>query len=74
MSYIRAKQKYEEGPQEDDDYRRLLCSFPGCQKAWTVKIEAPMCSQHQWGEKKVKRDVASLLQPKYEQWYDNESL
>ena len=58
----------------DDEYQRLMCSVPGCPRRWSVRIEAPMCSQHQWGEKKVKRDVASLLRPKHDQWYDNESF
>jgi|DEB19_MinimDraft_3_1074340.scaffolds.fasta_scaffold40148_2 hypothetical protein len=36
-------------PQEMDDYKRLMCSYPNCQNRWTVSIESPKCSLHQWG-------------------------
>jgi len=47
-------------PQEMDDYKRLMCSYPNCQNRWTVSIESPKCSFHQWGttwykEKKDKK-------------------
>jgi len=59
-----------------DDGPSLLCSVNGCGNLWSVRMEgsSPKCSHHQWGEKKVKRDVASLLRPKHDQWYDNESF
>lgn len=39
-------------PTDDDEYARLLCSVLGCGKIWTVKIDKPMCSFHQWGPQK----------------------
>ena len=39
-------------PTDDDEYARLLCSVPGCGKRWTVQIDRPMCSFHQWGPQK----------------------
>ena len=34
----------------DDEYARLLCSVPGCGQLWSVKIDKPMCSFHQWNQ------------------------
>jgi hypothetical protein len=34
--------------QPDDDYRSLLCTEPGCGRPWSVKIDKPKCSRHQW--------------------------
>ena len=71
MSYLNAKKKYQEEPQKDDEYNRLLCSVPGCGKIWTVKIDKPMCSFHQWSkEPKKSTNVADVLKPKEPQWYD----
>ena len=56
-------------PQEMDDYKRLMCSYPNCQNRWTVSIESPKCSFHQWGnvkeltEKKVKQETPRFEQP-----------
>ena len=36
-------------PQNDqDDYQRLLCTEPGCSRPWSVMIDRPKCSKHQW--------------------------
>ena len=70
MSYMNAKKKYQEEPQKDDEYNRLLCSVPGCGKIWTVKIDKPMCSFHQWNKEPTKTKVADVLKPKTPQWYD----
>lgn len=47
----------------DDDYARLLCSVSGCGKRWTIQIDRPMCSFHQWGPQKEqpKKVVAKPL-------------
>jgi len=57
---------------DQDEYNRLLCSVPGCGKVWTVKIDKPMCSFHQWSkEPKKTSHVADVLKPKTaSQWYD----
>lgn len=34
---------------EFDDTQRLMCTVPGCKNRWSVKIEGPKCSFHQWG-------------------------
>ena len=71
MSYMNARKKYQEEPQNDDEYSRLLCSVPGCGKIWTVKIDKPMCSFHQWNKEPQKsKNVADVLKPKEPQWYD----
>lgn len=46
-----------------DDTQRLMCTVVGCKNRWSVKIESPKCSFHQWGnvknfgfEKKINND------------------
>ena len=46
MSFIKPDGKFE----EVDEYKKLLCTVPGCGRPWAVRIEAPMCSFHQWGK------------------------
>jgi hypothetical protein len=43
----------------DDEYKRLLCSTPGCGLPWSVQIDRPMCSFHQWGTTKYDIDKPS---------------
>lgn len=33
-----------------DDSQKLMCSYSGCRKRWSVHIDGnkPMCSEHQW--------------------------
>ena len=52
MSYASAKKRYENDAIEstDDETQKLMCSMPGCKNRWTVKIDKPMCSFHQWGQ------------------------
>ena len=73
MSYLNAKKKYQEEPQKDEEYNRLLCSIPGCGKIWTVKIDKPMCSFHQW-QKPEKKNISDVLKPKEPQWYDKDEF
>jgi len=47
MSFKKSESKQE--PQ--DDGARLLCSEFGCTNPWTVQIEKPKCSLHQWKKK-----------------------
>ena len=50
----------------DNDVQRLMCTTPGCKKRWSVKIEAPKCSFHQWGGVKdvgVKSQLPKLEAP-----------
>ena len=49
MSFIKAEKKND----GIDTMRELMCSVPGCQNRWSVKIDRPMCSFHQWGPKKT---------------------
>lgn len=46
-----------------DELEKLMCSVPGCNKRWAVKIDAPKCSEHQWSDRKpaTRRDIAALL-------------
>jgi hypothetical protein len=32
-----------------DDYQKLQCTHPGCGARWSVMIDKPKCSRHQWG-------------------------
>lgn len=50
MSFAKPTQKSD----EFDEMQRLMCSVPGCPNRWTVKIDKPMCSFHQWGPRKDK--------------------
>ena len=33
----------------DDEYKRLQCSMSGCGSPWSIQIDRPMCTFHQWG-------------------------
>jgi hypothetical protein len=46
-----------------DDVQRLMCSVPGCPKRWSVDMGKPMCSEHQWSDRRpaTRRDIAALL-------------
>lgn len=52
-----------------DEIEKLKCTVPGCKNNWSVKIEAPKCSFHQWGsvkdlnDKKVKQETPRFDQP-----------
>ena len=71
MSFAKPNTK----PNDQDEYNRLLCSVPGCGKIWTVKIDKPMCSFHQWSkEPKKSTNVADVLKPKEPQWYDEDKF
>ena len=60
---------------DDDEYKALMCSVHGCPNRWSVKIDAPMCSFHQWGSSPVKQKaMLPDLPPKTEQWYDKDSF
>ena len=58
MSFAKPTQKSE----TVDEYQRLLCSVPGCGKLWSVKIDRPMCSFHQWNKEPKKEATQS--------WYE----
>jgi hypothetical protein len=48
-----------------DEMQRLMCSVSGCQNRWSVKIDRPMCSFHQWGTSaKPTSDIHKLLTKK----------
>ena len=49
-----------------DEIEKLKCTVPGCKNNWSVKIEAPKCSFHQWGKVKdlvVKGEVPKPTAP-----------
>jgi hypothetical protein len=48
-----------------DEMQRLMCSAPGCQNRWTVMIDRPMCSYHQWGTTSTpSSDIHKVLKTK----------
>jgi len=63
----------------ESEFDRLMCTVAGCTRRWTVDMGRPMCSEHQWSDKKpaTMRDIAALLpsEPKtVEQWYDKDAF
>ena len=58
---------------EDAEYKKLMCSVPGCKNRWSVHIDVPRCSYHQWGPKKPTTKQVELKQ-KTQQWYDKENF
>jgi hypothetical protein len=32
-----------------DNGKDLVCTHPGCGMPWSINIERPLCSYHQWG-------------------------
>ena len=72
MSFAKPETKQS----SQDDYSRLLCTFPGCNAVWTVQIDRPMCSFHQWkGEPPQKKNIAAKPVKETKtaaQWYQNE--
>lgn len=60
-----------------DDDRKLYCCVSGCTNLWTVQIERPMCSFHQWHSGAVKPKIGKLPELKAKtvsQWYDKEEF
>jgi hypothetical protein len=59
-----------------DDVQRLMCSVPGCPKRWSVDMGKPMCSEHQWSDRRpaTRRDIAALLPSTkpVKHWMDDE--
>jgi len=62
-----------------DEEQRLMCSYPGCHKRWTVHVsgDKPKCSEHQWGKEKttyphptIEKSVTQTVQ----QWYEKEQF
>ncbi len=45
-----------------DEGRYLLCTQPGCGKPWSINIERPLCSFHQWGSWPVRSEHRELTQ------------
>ena len=68
MALTNFKVQYQE-PSFDTN----ICSVPGCNNWWSVKLDKPKCSYHQW-ESDVKRMPAKLPELKVKtvsQWYDD---
>jgi hypothetical protein len=63
-------------PQESgfDEMQRLMCSVPSCSSRWTVQIDRPMCSFHQWGTNaKPKTQIYSDLKtPPVQYWNEKD--
>ena len=55
----------------DDEFARLLCSVPGCGQRWSVKIDKPMCSFHQWGKTETKKSLPIPKNPPVKHWNDD---
>lgn len=49
MNVSRFKRADSHEAQPDNGYARLLCTEPGCGRKWTVQVDSPKCSFHQWG-------------------------
>jgi hypothetical protein len=57
MSYQNAMNRYESEPKKKEEGPSLNCSHPGCQNKWTIQIDRPMCSLHQWGTTEYSRPI-----------------
>lgn len=57
-----------------DDRNPSLCSVPSCTNLWSVKIDSPKCSHHQWNSvNKPKAKALPQLKAKtVTQWYDEQ--
>lgn len=57
-----------------DEMQRLMCSSAGCSNRWTVQIDRPMCSFHQWGtSSKPKSDINNVLKtPAVQHWNEKD--
>ena len=61
----------------EDEIQKLMCTADGCTNRWSVKIDRPMCSKHQWGESvKVKTSLdAIVVKEPVKTWYtDDDSI
>ena len=74
LSNFRNNIKQESG---FDEEQRLMCSYPGCHKRWSVNMGRPMCSEHQWGKQTttyshptIEKSVTQTVR----QWYDKEDF
>jgi hypothetical protein len=63
-------------PTDDDDYKRLFCSIPSCGQRWSIMIDKPMCSYHQWGTTaKPSSDIRQVLKTNpVPHWNDKEEI
>jgi hypothetical protein len=60
-----------------DEGNRLFCSVAGCTNLWTVQIDRPMCSHHQWNRGPIKPKIGKLPDLKAKtvsQWYDEDEF
>jgi hypothetical protein len=59
-----------------DEQNTSLCSVPGCNNLWAVKIDAPKCSFHQWntGLKPKAKPLPELKVKMVAQWYDEKEI
>ena len=62
-----------------DDEQRLMCSYLGCNKRWTVHVsgDKPKCSKHQWEKNSAdykKPIVAKPVSQTVQQWYEKEDF
>jgi hypothetical protein len=59
-----------------DDRNTSLCSVPGCNNLWAVKIDAPKCSFHQWNTDNKPRSakLPELKVKTVAQWYDEKEV
>jgi len=67
--------KYEKSQESSfDEISRLMCSVPGCSNRWTVQIDRPMCSFHQWGTSaKQKTQIHKVLKtPPVQHWNEKD--
>jgi hypothetical protein len=73
LTNFRNNQQQESG---FDEMQKLMCSTPGCQSRWTVMIDRPKCSYHQWGTTaKPSSDMHKLLKTKpVPHWNDKEEI
>ena len=63
MTFVKSTRQESQINNDELEYRKLLCSVPGCGALWTVRIEQPMCSRHQWGDNPFKSKTKATKPP-----------
>jgi len=52
MTFAKADKISEKARQDEEEYKKLMCSVTGCKNRWSVHIDSPRCSFHQWQSSK----------------------
>jgi len=57
MTFARPKAAHGAG---FDEEKKLMCTHPGCGARWSVMVDRPKCSRHQWGTPDTAKPIPFL--------------